>query len=320
MSAMSGDELRTANLIIAGTGKSGTTSLFHYLCQHPDICGARIKETHFFSPLREGKSIGPLSDYAAYFDGCGNERYRLEATPAYCTGGAPLIAAIKQSLYRPRIVIVLRDPTERLWDSFRYMKSKLIVEGSLEFKDYLDEAHRLRAEGMDTAEENRLFSWARGFYAEWVIEWMDAFGDDLRVVFFEHMVKGPAGVVGEICKWLELDTRPVATFDYAHHNPTRGTKSRLLQGAAYGVERVAKPVLRVYPGLRARFKGAYVALNARASEDRLDPDLRHRLNETYRSSNARVASELRARGYDELPGWLAEAESGRAVSSARRGE
>jgi hypothetical protein len=308
MDAMSVDGRRTANLIIAGTGKSGTTSLFHYLCQHPEICGARVKETHFFSPLREGGSIGPLSEYAAYFERCGNERYRLEATPAYCTGGAALITAIKERLDRPRIIIVLRNPTERLWDSFRYMKSKLIVDPSLDFKDYLDEAHRLRAAGVDTNEENRLFSWSRGFYAEWVVQWMTAFEEDLRIVFFEHMVNDPASVVREICEWLALDSAPVAAFDYAHHNPTTVTKSRLLQGVAYGTERIARRALRAYPGLRKRLKGAYVAVNARAQEEGLAPDERDRLNRTYQSSNATVAIALRARGYRGLPAWLVDAE------------
>jgi hypothetical protein len=308
-------EPSTANLIIAGTGKSGTTSLFHYLCQHPEICGSSTKETHFFSPLREGGSIAALSEYAAFFEGCGQERYRLEATPAYCTGGAPLIAAIKRSLSRPRIIIVLRDPTERLWDSFRYMKSKLIVDPSLEFGDYLDEAHRLRAEGRDTDDENRLFSWSRGFYSEWVLEWMTAFEEDLRVVFFEHMVRDPAAVVREICDWLRLDTACVAGFDYVHHNQTRATKSRLLQGAAYGMERAARPLLRALPGLRTRLKGAYVAVNARPEETELEPELRGRLTETYRPSNALVADALRSRGYDRLPPWLAEAEREPAHSS-----
>lgn len=39
---------KCANLIIAGFGKAGTTSLFEYLSSHPDICGSAVKETKFF--------------------------------------------------------------------------------------------------------------------------------------------------------------------------------------------------------------------------------------------------------------------------------
>ena len=36
------------NLIIAGTPKSGTSSIFTYLRAHPSVCGSKIKETAFF--------------------------------------------------------------------------------------------------------------------------------------------------------------------------------------------------------------------------------------------------------------------------------
>ena len=36
------------NVIIAGSTKCGTTSLFEYLKAHPQICASVIKETRFF--------------------------------------------------------------------------------------------------------------------------------------------------------------------------------------------------------------------------------------------------------------------------------
>jgi hypothetical protein len=37
------------NLILAGVGKSGTSSLHAYLDAHPEICMSSAKEPHFFS-------------------------------------------------------------------------------------------------------------------------------------------------------------------------------------------------------------------------------------------------------------------------------
>ncbi len=45
---------RVPNLVIVGVVKSGTTSLFNYLSQHPDICPSDVKETRYFDPLRFG--------------------------------------------------------------------------------------------------------------------------------------------------------------------------------------------------------------------------------------------------------------------------
>ncbi|MEL6931203.1 MAG: sulfotransferase, partial [Cyanobacteria bacterium J06600_6] len=37
------------NFLILGVAKSGTTSLYHYLCQHPEIFMSRVKEPNFFA-------------------------------------------------------------------------------------------------------------------------------------------------------------------------------------------------------------------------------------------------------------------------------
>ena len=55
--------LRLPNLVIVGVGKAGTTSLFHYLRQHPDICGSDIKELRFLNPLRRGEPLAPLARF-----------------------------------------------------------------------------------------------------------------------------------------------------------------------------------------------------------------------------------------------------------------
>ncbi len=36
--------VRLPNLITPGVGKAGTTSLFWYLSQHPEICPSGVKE------------------------------------------------------------------------------------------------------------------------------------------------------------------------------------------------------------------------------------------------------------------------------------
>jgi len=39
----------TPNFFIVGTGKAGTTSLYHYLRQHPEIYMSSIKEPSYFA-------------------------------------------------------------------------------------------------------------------------------------------------------------------------------------------------------------------------------------------------------------------------------
>ena len=41
------------NFFIVGAAKSGTTSLYHHLCQHPDVFMSPVKEPNFFSGDRK---------------------------------------------------------------------------------------------------------------------------------------------------------------------------------------------------------------------------------------------------------------------------
>ncbi len=91
------------NLLIAGVPKGGTSSLFRYLAQHPDICPASVKEIAFFNPLRrEGGTLPSLDTYRKHFAHCEGEEYAMEATPSYCYGAKRMIEAIS----RPSAVLV----------------------------------------------------------------------------------------------------------------------------------------------------------------------------------------------------------------------
>jgi len=52
-------------LIIGGTSKAGTTSLYTYLADHPQICPSALKETRFFLD----------SDYPLPVSRCFNENW-----------------------------------------------------------------------------------------------------------------------------------------------------------------------------------------------------------------------------------------------------
>jgi hypothetical protein len=117
---------RLPNLLIIGVTKAGTTSLFSYLAQHPDICASRRKETEYFSPLRTTPSsrLAPLDDYRRNFRHCQGQRFALEATPNYWYGAQQMVAAVERTLDDPHVVISLRDPVDRFWSEYRFMRSK----------------------------------------------------------------------------------------------------------------------------------------------------------------------------------------------------
>ena len=79
---------RLPNLVIAGVSRAGTTSLFRYLAQHPDVGTSDVKELRYFSAVRHGQPLEPLDMYAAHFKAC-TQAFAVEATPGYFYGGEP---------------------------------------------------------------------------------------------------------------------------------------------------------------------------------------------------------------------------------------
>ena len=118
---------RLPNLVIAGVGKAGTTSMFHYLSQHSDICASTVKEPRYFRVDGEQGRPDPLESYARLFTHCGAERYVMEASPQYFKGGSRTIDLIRTTLKDPRVILMFRDPVQRMWSEYRFKKSRLSI-------------------------------------------------------------------------------------------------------------------------------------------------------------------------------------------------
>ncbi|MEM7312307.1 MAG: sulfotransferase domain-containing protein [Planctomycetota bacterium] len=116
--------LHTANLwtpgarklpdfIIIGSQKSGTTSLFDYLVQHPRIRGPLTKEIHYFD-LNFTKSI---DWYQAFFPKeC---EITGEATPYYMHYPHS-IRRISETLPSVKLFILLRNPVDRAYSAYQH--------------------------------------------------------------------------------------------------------------------------------------------------------------------------------------------------------
>jgi hypothetical protein len=86
------------NFFIVGAQKAGTTSLYHYLDQHPQVFMSPIKEPFFFDHeinpegevvrrefegRRQPPRFANIEEYRALFEGVGDEKAIGEASPLY---------------------------------------------------------------------------------------------------------------------------------------------------------------------------------------------------------------------------------------------
>lgn len=110
------------NFIIAGVQKAGTTALYHYLRDHPQVRMAKQKEVHFFDNEQYfSKPNNTALDYSFYHAAFNDEPHNHtshfiygEATPIYLYW-PEAIARIQ--FYNPamKIIVLLRNPIERAY-------------------------------------------------------------------------------------------------------------------------------------------------------------------------------------------------------------
>ena len=129
-------------LIVGGTTKAATTSLFTYLADHPTVCAASYKETRFFLDQRyplpsKYRYNADLEVYNLLFSECSENQLRLESTPdyLYCPSACERIATL---LPKAKLVFSLREPISRLISWYRFAKQIGRLPESIGFDDYID--------------------------------------------------------------------------------------------------------------------------------------------------------------------------------------
>jgi sulfotransferase family protein len=213
MTAPAGVVLPTFAVI--GAARSGTTALTEALRRHPDAFVTVPKEPHYFAFAGQRVSFtGPGDDtginvravtsrdaYLALYDGAGDRAARGEGsvTTFYCYRTA--IAAIRDLCPDLRLVVVLRDPVERAFSSYQYLR----VRGRETVPDFraalaLEEARR-------AAGWQHLWHYtAMSRYAEPLGAFVSAFGREaLCVLTYDDVVRDPAAALARVYRHLGLD-------------------------------------------------------------------------------------------------------------------
>ena len=144
--------MKKPNFIIAGFPKCGTTSLHHYLSEHPQIFMPSQKELHFFtyeilSKLKNGPKDGAvkktqIQDSKKYLDFYRNVKNEIavgDASPSYINCPNQFLK-IKEYLEDPKFIIVLRDPINRAYSNYLHLKRE--QRETLTFKEAVNRENK----------------------------------------------------------------------------------------------------------------------------------------------------------------------------------
>ena len=201
------------NFFILGAERSGTTSIYHYLKQHPDVYMSPNKEPNFYflegvaDKLRGNGTSAWLEGctttreaYLALFDGVTTEKAIGEASVGYLSkeGAA---AAIHRDVPDARLFAVLRHPVERAYTA--YMGMRLSGrEPVVTFREALNREASRMAEDWSFGGYRRT-----GLYCRQLNRYYSLFDrEQIRIFLFEDFKSDPAAVVQDIFATLEVDT------------------------------------------------------------------------------------------------------------------
>ncbi len=208
------DTVKFPNFIIIGSQRCGTTSLYTYLAQHPQILTPIKKEMDFFSwHFDRG-----IDWYLAHFPPMpvGEQFLTGEASPSYfdCRK-AP--ERLYSAFPEVKLVVLLRNPVDRAISQF-YRLTDLNWEVRSCDRVISDEIARLSQNPAYIIGEEPGNYLARGRYIEFIKNWLVFFPpEQLLVLKSEDLYAGAAQTVQQVLAFLDLPEYQLP--EYQNANP-----------------------------------------------------------------------------------------------------
>lgn len=283
---MNHESKRLPNLLIPGYHKAGTTTLFTELAKHPDIFPSLVKEPFYFRPYINGKTLPPIEEYISNFAAAKGETYRMEGSPTYIYGGEKAARKIQEVLGDVKLIISLRNPIDQLFSLYKHKLRFLEIDENESFYSFV------------TKREDHY----RQFYDLHLTAWFNVFGDNIKCIFFDSLIKDPVDVLANIVEWLDLPPLEVDTERLVNTNPGGTYRNKFTHKLALAVFHKTKD--HIPHALFLALRKLYFRLNGRKVRHTLSDDAREYLEALFLPHNQAVHALLSQRGYTEFPDWL----------------
>ena len=276
------------NFLIIGTAKAGTTSLYRYLDQHPEIYMSPNKEPRFFvydgeemDPLHpiHTKTITDLKSYQQLFEGVTGEKAIGEASPAYLVEPkAP--ERIYHYIPNAKIIAILRNPAERAYSHFLHLV-KHNYETCHDFGLTLENIEELQIGSWVPRRDYLLF----GYYSKNLKRYYDIFDKkQIKILLFDDLKRDPIALIQETLRFLEVDDTFVPDITI-HHSVSGIPKSRALQKLiveANSVKTFIKPFFRKFISKNKQNRLEYWLMSRNMSKPEFPQEVRSYLIDLYR--------------------------------------
>lgn len=298
------------NFLIIGAAKAGTTALYSYLKQHPQIYMSPEKEPHFFAfegeKLNFGGTAGrqewlnraaitDIETYCKQFQKVSKEIAIGEASALYLYI-PKAVERIKHYIPDAKLITILRNPVERAYSAFLF-QIRDELEPITDFAQALEEEKiRINKNWVPIYYYQHM-----GFYYTQVKRYFDMFSQEqIKIYLYEDLSSNPMTILQDSFQFLGVDDTFVPNVSLKH-NVSGMPKNKLLNTflvKRHPIKSILKPFLP-----EALRKTLIVGLKNRRSLDKpplLSIELRRQLIEVYRPDILKLQDIIKR----DLSKWL----------------
>ena len=191
---------KSPDFIIIGATKCGTTSLFSYLNQHPQVLSPHKKEINFFNHHFD---LG-TPWYLAHFPAIADEPEFItgEASPFYIYD-EQVITRVKQLFPDVKLIAMLRNPVERTISEYYHAVNHGLEKRTL---DRLINIEKRQLATLSRSQAMQNFGYLlNSIYVEKIAKWMNEFpAENMLIIESESFFQDTGSIMKEVYQFLGL--------------------------------------------------------------------------------------------------------------------
>lgn len=205
--------MRLPDFLIIGSAKSATTTLYEYLCRHPQIYMSTPKEPEFFA--RDEKYSRGIDWYASLFSSAQPERICGEASTIYTRW--PQFPKSAERIYRAvpdvKMIYIMRHPVDRAYSHYaQRIKTAQNTKVQLKVEKTFEEKIKSDPFLLDSSNYmNQIEQYLKFFPKE-----------SLLFLLMDDLLNNTAQILSEICRFIGVDDE----IDLIHKAPVSANTSR----------------------------------------------------------------------------------------------
>jgi hypothetical protein len=281
-------------ILVVGVHKAATTSFYEYLTNQEEIFTPSIKELHFFTPLVYNSNVElNINKYLKYFENT-TKKHILDVSPSYFYGGNVIIDEIRKYTDRVKIVLILRDPTERFISFYKQGIKTGRIKNKMSLSAYFEQCKIEHSKYLENKIHYDTFTnrgLREGCYSLYINEWLTNFKENLHVIFFEDLVKDgkeEMDIFAESAN-LKLNLNQVS---FEAVNVSRKPRSQFLGKIKSKLFRQNESFLRKNKKLKNFLKKMYNSINTTDYKKEAYIEEKLKISEFYEQYNKKLVNIL----------------------------